>query len=64
MVTVNGKQLDIAGKNFGEYLSECGYDRNRIATELNGNILTKSEYDNTILKDNDKVEIVSFVGGG
>lgn len=64
MVTVNGKQLDIAGKNFSEYLSDYGYDRNRIATELNGNILTKSEYDNTILKDNDKVEIVSFVGGG
>ncbi|MBQ9980989.1 MAG: hypothetical protein IJP18_00335 [Oscillospiraceae bacterium] len=33
MVTVNGKQLDIIGKNFGEYLIECGCDRNRIATE-------------------------------
>ena len=32
--------------------------------ELNGEILPKAQYDSTIIADSDKIEIVSFVGGG
>jgi sulfur carrier protein len=32
--------------------------------ELNLEIVPKSQYDSTILKDGDSVEVVSFVGGG
>tara|TARA_B100000941_G_scaffold235024_1_gene177648 strand:- start:267 stop:485 length:219 start_codon:yes stop_codon:yes gene_type:complete len=35
-----------------------------VAIELNKNILEKSKFSKTILKDNDKVEIVHFIGGG
>lgn len=36
----------------------------KIAAELNGNIIPKSEYEAVILKDDDVLEVVSFVGGG
>ena len=64
MVKVNGKELDIAGKTLAEYLSTTNYDMKRIATELNGDIVPKATYAETVLKDGDSVEIVSFVGGG
>jgi len=64
MVKVNGEQRDIAGKTIAEYLATTGYDMKRIATELNGNIVSKAAYAETVLKDGDSVEVVSFVGGG
>ncbi len=64
MVKVNGELVDIDGKSVGEYIEAASYDRMRVAVELNGNILPKSEYDNTHLQNGDNVEIVSFVGGG
>ena len=64
MVKINGEQLDIAGKNILEYLLSAGYDTKRVAVELNGDILFKTDYNKTILNDGDSLEVVSFVGGG
>ena len=64
MVKVNGTELDIAGKTLAEYLETTNYDRKRIAPELNGDIVPKSQYSETVLSDGDSIEIVSFVGGG
>ena len=64
MVKVNGTELDIAGKTVTEYLATTTYDSGRIAVERNGDIVFKSQYDMTVLKDGDCLEIVSFVGGG
>jgi sulfur carrier protein len=36
----------------------------RIAIEHNGNIASRSQWASTSLHDNDKLEIVHFVGGG
>lgn len=64
MVKVNGKMSDIVGKTVSEYIRSKNYNLNRIATELNGKILPKSKYENTVLKSGDTLEIVNFVGGG
>ena len=64
MVKVNGTELDVAGKTVSEYLATTAYDPKRIAVEQNGDIVFKSQYDDTIRKDGDRLEIVSFVGGG
>jgi len=64
MVKVNGELKDIAGKTVAEYLATTNYDVKRIATELNGDILPKAAYVDTVLADGDSLEIVSFVGGG
>ncbi len=64
MVKVNGEFVKIDGKSVSEYIESANYDKSRVAVELNGNILPKSEYDHTHLQNGDSVEIVSFVGGG
>ena len=64
MVKVNGIELDIAGKTLAEYLETTNYELKRIAVECNGEIVFKANYDTAILKDDDCLEIVSFVGGG
>lgn len=64
MVKINGSELDVAGKTVSEYLATTSYDPKRIAVELNEEIVPKSQYEQTVLKDGDTVEVVSFVGGG
>lgn len=64
MVTVNGSQLALAGTPLSDYLKSTEYHPNRIAIERNGEIVPKSKYQETILSDGDKIEIVCFVGGG
>ncbi len=64
MVKVNGNDLDIAGKTLAEYLATTNYDRARIAVEINCEIVPKASYDSTVIKDQDSIEVVSFVGGG
>lgn len=64
MVKINGEEKNAVGKTVIEYLSESCYDKKRVAVELNGDILPKSQYDTTVFQDGDIIEIVSFVGGG
>lgn len=64
MVKINGEQLDKAGKSVSEMLAEMGISGQRVAVEINEEIVPKAKYDETILKDEDTVEVVRFVGGG
>lgn len=64
MVKVNGKPEDVAGRTLAQYLKEKSFDFKRIAAELNGDIVPKAQYDTTVLRDGDELEVVSFVGGG
>ena len=64
MVKINGEELNIAGKTVADYLATTKYDPKRIAVERNGDIVPKAQYGETVLKDGDSVEVVSFVGGG
>ena len=64
MVKINGEELNNAGKTVAEYLATTSYDPKRIAVERNGDIVPKAQYGETVLKDGDSVEVVSFVGGG
>ena len=51
-------------KRLSEYLEQNQYQVKRIAVELNGDILPKYSYSETMLKDGDRLEVVTFVGGG
>lgn len=64
MAKINGEQVDVAGKTLAEYIASTNYDPKRIAVEINGDIVPKAKYDETILYDEDTIEVVSFVGGG
>jgi thiazole synthase len=45
-------------------LDAMGAHSQRVAVELNLQILDKGSFDDTILKEGDRLEIISFVGGG
>ena len=64
MVKINGVEWNMAGKTIAEYLAATSYDPKRIAVERNGDIVPKAQYGETVLQDGDRVEVVSFVGGG
>lgn len=64
MVKINGELSMSEGMVLAEYLLQNGYDTKRIAIERNGEIVPKSQYEVTVLQENDSLEIVSFVGGG
>ncbi|EOH7942478.1 sulfur carrier protein ThiS [Campylobacter jejuni] len=61
---INGEKLDFKELKFTDFLKQKGLKIELIALELNGKIIPKSEFENLILKENDKAEIVNFVGGG
>lgn len=64
MVHINGEDITADGMNLKDYLEQNGYNLQRIAVEINEQIVPKANYSETILKEGDKVEVVSFVGGG
>ncbi len=43
---------------------QWGYQAERVAIELNGDILPRARYHECELKNGDQLEIVHFVGGG
>jgi len=62
---VNGETIILLEKtSLIELLQRNGYSSDKIAVELNGEIVPRSRYASVILTDADKLEIVSFVGGG
>lgn len=65
MITVNGKQIQLTSEmSVADYLEQNNYQIKRIAVELNEEILPKYSYSDTMLKDGDHLEVVTFVGGG
>ncbi|UAL07214.1 MAG: sulfur carrier protein ThiS [Candidatus Methanogranum gryphiswaldense] len=62
---VNSRSIQIMGDmTLAEILASQGYVTSRIAVELNGRIIPRSEYETTIVCDDDSMEVVSIVGGG
>lgn len=64
-IFVNGEQKELSGGlTVIALLAELGVQTERVAVELNLDIVPKGRFGDTILKEGDSVEIVSFVGGG
>lgn len=64
-VTVNGREEQVEpGTTVLEYLTGLSLDPQRVAVELNLEIVKRDRFGDTPLHDGDRVEIVQFVGGG
>lgn len=63
-IITNGEAASIEPATVQEYLVSLGIDPRRVAVELNLEILPKAQYQETLLKEGDSLEIVHFVGGG
>lgn len=64
-VEINGEARQIpAGLNILLLLEHLGIDPQRVAVELNRNIVRKAEWTATVVEPDAQIEIVMFVGGG
>ena len=65
MAKVNGvERPDADGGSLDELLKRDGVDAARVACELNGRIVSRDAYAATVLRADDALEVVRFVGGG
>ena len=64
-VFVNGDEKEFSpGTSLVELITQLDLPAPRIAVELNREVVRRSDWGGTMLKDNDRIEIVHFVGGG
>jgi thiamine biosynthesis protein ThiS len=62
---INGEPRDFAdGLSLAMLVEQLGMKSDRVAVELNLEIVGRTAWTATVLKDGDKLEIVHFVGGG
>ncbi|HXX54444.1 MAG TPA: sulfur carrier protein ThiS [Thermodesulfovibrionales bacterium] len=61
---VNGEIVKTSATTVKELLGELGVLPDRVAVEVNLLVIRKAEYPVFLLKEQDRVEIVNFVGGG
>ena len=45
-------------------IKELNITINSIVAEVNGQVITKEKFSNTVIKDTDVIELIKFVGGG
>ena len=64
-IQVNGDaRTTRSGATVADLLRELELKTERVAVELNLEILDRATFDQRSLKDGDRVEILSFIGGG
>tara|TARA_B100000427_G_scaffold291166_1_gene267824 strand:- start:720 stop:965 length:246 start_codon:yes stop_codon:yes gene_type:complete len=64
-IQLNGKKISINSKfTVKDLIKKYRLKEKKIAIEVNGIILPKQNYSKKKLKNNDKVEVVQFIGGG
>ena len=64
-IQLNGKKIALK-QNFSvlDVLKKYKLSKKKVAIELNGKIIPQNKYNSKKLKNNDKIEIVQFIGGG
>ena len=63
-VTVNGEQREILSTSVDALLSELEYQGNHFAIALNYDVVPKSKWAETALKNGDEIEIITPRQGG
>ena len=64
-VTVNGVEKQLAeGTNISNLLEILALKPERLAVEVNRQIVRRANWSSTVLAAGDRIEIVNFVGGG
>jgi len=64
-LTINGENRDFSSiSTVSDLVSQLGMKADRVAIELNRDLLPRDRWASTKLSDGDQLEIVHFVGGG
>jgi len=63
-LTINGEDREFNVTTLCELVSQLGMKPDRVAIELNRELIRRDRWSETPLSNGDKLEIVHFVGGG
>jgi thiamine biosynthesis protein ThiS len=65
LVQVNGADKQVTeGTLLSELITQLDLPVQRVAVELNREVVRRRDWEQTVLQENDRIEIVHFVGGG
>ncbi|MFH1877668.1 MAG: sulfur carrier protein ThiS [Candidatus Omnitrophota bacterium] len=65
LIEINGKEHILGGVfTLKELIEDKGFDTGKIVVEYNHEIIPAEKWPRINIKDNDRIEILSFVGGG
>ena len=64
-VIINGDSATIdAGASVADLLAQRGLQPIRVAIEINEELVPRKTFAQTLIRERDRIEIVTFVGGG
>ena len=64
-ITINGEKREIRdGTSLAELIKEFGLEGKVMAAAINMQIVKQDKWDDTLLTQGDKIELLDFVGGG
>jgi sulfur carrier protein len=64
-VVINGQPRTVAqGTTVAALIGDLGFGDRRVAVERNREVVPRAEHATTVLVANDRLELVTFVGGG
>ncbi len=64
-ITLNGQVKEFPSTpNLENIIGQFCKNKNPVIAELNGEIIKNPQWEKTIIKEGDTIELVSFVGGG
>lgn len=63
-LTINGETQVLPAETLTALVEQLGMKPDRVAIELNREIVARDKWPHTPLHDGDRLEIVHFVGGG
>ncbi|PHY21461.1 sulfur carrier protein ThiS [Caulobacter sp. BP25] len=62
---LNGEERDVGEvRTIADLVASLGLDARKVAVERNLEIAPRSTYADTAMSDGDRIEIVTFIGGG
>jgi sulfur carrier protein len=63
-IILNGKDEQVGQISLTDLLKNKNVNPLQVVVELNGKILKRDKLEGIMLRENDKVEVIRFVGGG
>ncbi|MGC2235463.1 MAG: sulfur carrier protein ThiS [Pyrinomonadaceae bacterium] len=64
-ILINGEDREISSEvNLTELLKTLSLPTERVAVELNKEVVRKKDWENIKIAEGDKLEVIHFVGGG
>lgn len=65
IMKLNGKDFQLEkSMSLYDFFIEKEIKMDRVVVELNGDIIPKEKFNTSIIKNDDSLEVISFVGGG